>query len=129
MPQYSPAKKSLGQNFLVDRRIVTRIIAAAELTPEDTVLEVGPGRGTLTRPLAEYAASLTAIELDDNLATPSPRNSPHNLMSASSTPTPAKSIYPPSPRRMLLTSSSPTCRTTPPNPSCAASSKPSTSQL
>ena len=68
MPQYSPAKKSLGQNFLVDRRIVTRIIAAAELTPEDAVLEIGPGRGTLTRPLAENAASLTAIELDDNLA-------------------------------------------------------------
>ena len=53
MIRHSPAKKSLGQNFLVDRRIVTRIIAAAELTPEDTVLEVGPGRGTLTRPLAE----------------------------------------------------------------------------
>ena len=68
MIRHTPAKKSLGQNFLVDRRIVTRIIAAAELTPEDTVLEIGPGRGTLTRPLAEYAASLTAIELDDNLA-------------------------------------------------------------
>ena len=68
MIRHTPAKKSLGQNFLVDRRIVTRIIAAAELTPEDAVLEIGPGRGTLTRPLAENAASLTAIELDDDLA-------------------------------------------------------------
>ena len=65
---HSSAKKSLGQNFLVDRRIVSRIIAAAELTPNDTVLEIGPGRGILTRPLAERAASLTAVELDDELA-------------------------------------------------------------
>ena len=65
---YAPAKKSLGQNFLVDRRIVSRIIAAADLSPGDTVLEIGPGRGILTRPLAERTATLTAIELDDDLA-------------------------------------------------------------
>lgn len=65
---HAPAKKSLGQNFLVDRRIVSRIITAADLTPHDTVLEIGPGRGILTRPLAERAASLTAIELDNDLA-------------------------------------------------------------
>ena len=65
---YTPAKKSLGQNFLVDRRIVSRIIAAAELSSNDAVLEIGPGRGSLTRPLAERGASLTAIELDDDLA-------------------------------------------------------------
>ena len=65
---YTPAKKSLGQNFLVDRRIVSRIIAAAELSSNDAVLEIGPGRGILTRPLAERGASLTAIELDDDLA-------------------------------------------------------------
>ena len=68
MQHHTPAKKSLGQNFLADRRIVSRIISAAELTPDDTVLEIGPGRGILTRPLAERAATLTAIELDDNLA-------------------------------------------------------------
>ena len=62
------AKKSLGQNFLVDRRIVSRILSAADLTPGDTVLEIGPGRGILTRPLAERASALTAIELDNNLA-------------------------------------------------------------
>ena len=65
---YPPAKKSLGQNFLVDRRIVSRILAAADLSPNDTILEIGPGRGILTRPLAERAASLTAIELDNYLA-------------------------------------------------------------
>ena len=66
--QNTPAKKSLGQNFLVDRRILSRILSAADLTPGDTVLEIGPGRGILTRPLAERASTLTAIELDDNLA-------------------------------------------------------------
>ena len=68
MPHPAPAKKSLGQNFLVDRRIVSRILSAADLTPNDTVLEIGPGRGILTRPLAERAASLTTVELDDHLA-------------------------------------------------------------
>ena len=68
MPHPAPAKKSLGQNFLVDRRIVSRILAAADLAPHDTILEIGPGRGILTRPLADRAKSLTAIELDGNLA-------------------------------------------------------------
>ena len=68
MLHHIPAKKSLGQNFLVDRRIVSRIVSAAELSPEDIVLEIGPGRGILTRPLVERAASLTAVELDDRLA-------------------------------------------------------------
>ena len=66
--RYTPAKKSLGQNFLIDRRVVSRILSAAELAPSDTALEIGPGRGILTRPLAERAASLTAVELDDDLA-------------------------------------------------------------
>lgn len=68
MPQFAPAKKSLAQNFLTDRRIVSRIIAAADIVPDDNVLEIGPGRGILTRPLADRAASLTAVELDDDLA-------------------------------------------------------------
>ena len=68
MPRHPPAKKSLGQNFLVDRRIVSRIISTAELNPDDQVLEIGPGRGILTRSLAERAASLAAVELDDQLA-------------------------------------------------------------
>ncbi len=68
MPEYAPAKKSLGQNFLVDRRVVSRIVSAADLSPDDIALEIGPGRGILTRSLAERAASLTAVELDDHLA-------------------------------------------------------------
>ena len=68
MARYAPAKKSLGQNFLTDRRIVARIIGAAELADNDAVLEIGPGRGVLTRQLAARAGSLTAIELDDDLA-------------------------------------------------------------
>ena len=66
--QYAPAKKSLAQNFLVDRRIAARIIAAADISPNDRILEIGPGRGILTRTLATAAATLTAIELDAALA-------------------------------------------------------------
>lgn len=57
-------RKGLGQNFLVDRRALERIVAAAELTPDDTVLEVGPGVGQLTRLLAEAAGQVVAVELD-----------------------------------------------------------------
>ena len=67
-PRYAPAKKSLAQNFLIDRRVASRIIAAADLCPYDRVLEIGPGRGMLTRLLATTASELTAIELDAALA-------------------------------------------------------------
>lgn len=60
-------KKGLGQNFLVDRAALGRIVAAADLTPDDAVVEVGAGLGTLTRPLAEQAGRVVAIELDDRL--------------------------------------------------------------
>ena len=60
-------KKSLGQNFLVDRRALERIVEAAELGPEDIVLEIGPGLGTLTRLLAERARRVIAVELDQRL--------------------------------------------------------------
>ena len=62
------ARKSLGQNFLVDGGVRSRIVSAAELTTEDTVVEVGPGRGFLTRALAERAGSVVAVELDAALA-------------------------------------------------------------
>ena len=58
------AKKSLGQHFLVDRRVRGRIVEAADLAPDDTVIEVGPGRGFLTRSLAERARRVVAVELD-----------------------------------------------------------------
>lgn len=61
------ADKKLGQNFLIDESVVRRIVEAAELTEEDTVLEVGPGIGTLTQGLAESGASVVAVELDKRL--------------------------------------------------------------
>ncbi len=61
------ADKKLGQNFLIDETVVRRIVEAAELTPEDTVLEVGPGIGTLTQGLAESGADVVAVELDKRL--------------------------------------------------------------
>lgn len=58
------AKKSLGQNFLVNEGIVAKIIAAANLSDEDTVLEVGPGTGILTRALVATGARVIAVEKD-----------------------------------------------------------------
>lgn len=61
------ADKKLGQNFLIDEDVVRRIVEAAELSEADTVLEVGPGIGTLTQGLAESGASVVAVELDKRL--------------------------------------------------------------
>ncbi len=61
------AAKRLGQNFLVDYDIVEKIAAAAQLTPQDLVLEVGPGLGSLTQGLAESGAQVLAVELDPKL--------------------------------------------------------------
>ena len=60
-------KKGLGQNFLVDPAHRARIVAAAELTRDDTVLEIGPGPGVLTELIAEQAGRVIAVELDDRL--------------------------------------------------------------
>ncbi|MBP6016678.1 MAG: ribosomal RNA small subunit methyltransferase A [Candidatus Promineofilum sp.] len=60
-------KQSLGQNFLYDEGLLARITAAAELSPDDAVLEVGPGLGALTRQLASVAGRVVAVELDDRL--------------------------------------------------------------
>ena len=75
-------RKSLGQHFLTDGRVIDRIVAAAELSPEDTALEVGPGRGVLTRRLVAKAGLVVAIELDDALAAalPSRLGHPPNLV-------------------------------------------------
>ncbi len=61
------ARKSLGQHFLVDQRIVSRIVGAAHLTMDDTVVEIGPGRGVLTRRLVQLAGTVVAVELDEQL--------------------------------------------------------------
>lgn len=62
------AKKGLGQNFLIDSEVLDKIISAADLSPSDTVIEVGPGLGVLTEKLSEKAGNVIAIELDDVLA-------------------------------------------------------------
>ena len=62
------AKRSLGQNFLVDPNLQRKIAAAVGAVPGETVLEIGPGQGALTGHLAESGADVTAIELDDDLA-------------------------------------------------------------
>ncbi len=60
-------KKSLGQNFLINQGIVEKIISAAELSKNDTVLEVGPGKGVLTEELVKYAGRVIAVEKDKHL--------------------------------------------------------------
>ena len=63
-----PARKSLGQHFLTDRRILGRIADALQLQGGETVVEIGPGRGALTDMLAERAGRLIAVEVDRALA-------------------------------------------------------------
>ena len=60
-------KKRFGQNFLLDRNVLKKIIEAAELDTESYVIEVGPGLGTLTREAAEIAAQVVAVEADRDL--------------------------------------------------------------
>lgn len=60
--------KSLGQNFLVDRNVIDKIIRVSDIQPDDAVLEIGPGRGALTGQLSECAARLVLIEFDHALA-------------------------------------------------------------
>lgn len=66
----APARKSLGQHFLTDHRYLAPILEAAELTPADIVLEIGPGRGVLTEALAVRVGCLVAVELDHRLIEP-----------------------------------------------------------
>ena len=61
------ADKNFGQNFLVDGNVLKNVVAAAELRPNDTVLEIGPGLGVLTRALAEEAGRVVSVELDARL--------------------------------------------------------------
>lgn len=63
--RWMKAKRSLGQNFLTNTGIAEKIVALAELAPDDHVVEIGPGRGILTTILAQKAGQLTAVEKDD----------------------------------------------------------------
>jgi 16S rRNA (adenine1518-N6/adenine1519-N6)-dimethyltransferase len=59
--------KRLGQNFLIDEEALHKVVEAAELTPQDEVLEIGPGLGSLTRHLALQARRVVAVEIDGKL--------------------------------------------------------------
>lgn len=60
-------KKSLGQNFMHDPNTIEKIVTTAEIMPEDTIIEIGPGTGELTARLADYARHVMAIEVDERL--------------------------------------------------------------
>lgn len=60
-------KKNFGQNFLIDSNILEKIVACAQVTEDDCVLEIGPGIGSLTQVLAEHARSVVAVEIDSTL--------------------------------------------------------------
>jgi 16S rRNA (adenine1518-N6/adenine1519-N6)-dimethyltransferase len=64
---YIKPKKGLGQNFLVDKNVQNKIIKACAFSPQDVVLEVGAGTGEFTRLIAEEAAFVCALEIDDAL--------------------------------------------------------------
>lgn len=66
--EYPPTLKRLGQHFLTDQSVLERIADALEITANDTVVEIGPGRGALTDILVERAGRLIAVELDRALA-------------------------------------------------------------
>ena len=61
------AKKRYGQNFLIDEKVLKRILEGAKIGPEDTVLEIGPGIGTLTQALSGAAGKVVAVEIDREL--------------------------------------------------------------
>ncbi|KIR02385.1 Dimethyladenosine transferase [Lachnospiraceae bacterium TWA4] len=60
-------QKKFGQNFLIDERVLTRILDAASITEDDCVLEIGPGIGTMTQHLALRAGKVICVEIDPNL--------------------------------------------------------------
>lgn len=64
---YHRPRKSLGQHFLFDKKIINRIIDAAKVQPQDTVIEIGPGLGVMTRMIGERARKVIAIEIDKSL--------------------------------------------------------------
>src|SRR5690348_18242252 len=61
--------KSFGQNFLVDRSVLERMVETAEIEPGDQVLELGAGTGVLTRELAQRARRVVAVELERDMFT------------------------------------------------------------
>lgn len=64
--QVRPSKR-LGQNFLIDKRVITKVIGAVNLKPKDIILEIGPGIGNLTQELAEKVKKVIAVEKDQKM--------------------------------------------------------------
>jgi 16S rRNA (adenine1518-N6/adenine1519-N6)-dimethyltransferase len=81
MTDQPPAKKSLGQHWLHDKAALAGIVASAQLTPDDTVLEIGPGMGDLTSVLAQAARQVVAVEFDNQLAARLPQRVPAQNLS------------------------------------------------
>ena len=77
-PQYPRARKRFGQHFL-ERSWVAKLIAALGASPDDIFLEIGPGRGALTRALAPHVARIVAIEIDRDLAAALPAHAPAHV--------------------------------------------------
>ncbi len=77
-PQYPRARKRFGQHFL-ERAWVDKLIAALGTSPDDTFLEIGPGRGALTRALAPHVARIVAVEIDRSLAAALPAHAPSHV--------------------------------------------------
>ncbi len=71
--------KALGQHFLIDREVLDAVVGASGAGPDDTVLEVGPGLGVMTRPLAQLAGRVVAVEADERLAELLRHDAPDNL--------------------------------------------------
>jgi 16S rRNA (adenine1518-N6/adenine1519-N6)-dimethyltransferase len=68
MDQSLQPRKSLGQNFLIDDNIARKIVRTAEISPKDVVLEIGPGKGALTKHLVAQAKVVIAVEIDERAA-------------------------------------------------------------
>ncbi|MFB0516699.1 MAG: 16S rRNA (adenine(1518)-N(6)/adenine(1519)-N(6))-dimethyltransferase RsmA [Candidatus Neomarinimicrobiota bacterium] len=72
-------RRRWGQHFLVDPNLIRKVVATIDPQPEDTFLEIGPGHGELTLPLAERAGSVTAVEIDPLLVEPLRALAPSNV--------------------------------------------------
>lgn len=73
-------RQRYGQNFLIDNEVARREVAYAELTPQDVVLEIGPGKGILTQLLAKKAKQVVAIEIDTQLISQLKKILPENVL-------------------------------------------------
>ena len=86
------ARKSLGQHFLSDMGTASRILKAADLTEDDVVIEIGPGRGVLTKRLVTRVKRVIAVELDSDLVATLPARM---QLAAPESKVPPKSFRPP----------------------------------